>query len=112
MLLQRLHPQPLQKATGGREGREEGSTFGTALPQLAILNEAGEHLRLHEDAQEAADALGRHRLAESLPLKSALPALVLCNEQGVVTHRLQEEADEGLGHQAVQGVVLCGHRGT
>lgn len=94
----------------GRGWIREGSTFGTGLPQLPVLNEPGEHLRLHEDAEEAADAFRRHRLAESLPLKNALPALVLSDEQGVVAHGLQEEADEGLGHQAVQGVVLCGHR--
>lgn len=94
----------------GREWIREGSTFGTGLPQLPVLNEPGEHLRLHEDAEEAADAFRRHRLAESLPLKNAFPALVLSDEQGIVAHGLQEEADEGLGHQAVQGVVLCGHR--
>lgn len=90
----------------------EGSTFGSSLPQLPILNEPGEHLRLHEDAKEAADAFRRHRLAEGLSLKNTLSTLVLSDEQGVVADGLQEEADEGLRHQAVQGVILCGHKAT
>lgn len=96
----------------GREWIPEGSTFSSGLPQLSVLNEPGEHLRLHEDAEEAADAFWRHRFAESLPLKNALAALILGDEEGVVTHGLQEEADERLRHQAVQGVILCGHKGS
>lgn len=87
------------------------STFGTGLPQLPILNEPRKHLRLHEDAQETTDAFRRHRLAEGLPLKNALPAIILGDEQRVMADGLQEKADEGLRHQAVQRVILCGRKG-
>lgn len=83
------------------------STFSPCFPQLPVLDEASKHLRLHEDAQETADALGRHGLAKRLPLEDPLSSLVLRDEKGVMSHRLQEEADEGLRHQAAQRVVLC-----
>ena len=89
---------------------EQQSTFGTALPQLSILDEPSKHLRLHEDAQETTDAFRRHRLAEGLSLENTLSALVLSDEQGVMADGLQEEADEGLWHKAVQGVILCRHK--
>lgn len=78
------------------------STFGSALAELAVLDEAGEHLGLHEDAQEAAYTLGGHRLTEGLALEDALATLALRHEKRVVADRLQEEADERLRHQAVQ----------
>lgn len=87
------------------------ATFGPSLPQLPILNEPCKHLGLHEDAQETADAFGRHRLPEGLPLEDPLPALILCDEEGVMADGLQEEADKGLRHQAVQGIILCTHEG-
>lgn len=71
-------------------------TFSPGFPQLPILNEPGKHLRLHEDAQETTDALRCHCLAEGLSLKASLSALVLSDEQGVMAHSLQEEADESL----------------
>ena len=86
-------------------------TFGPALPELTVLDEASKHLGLHEDPQEAPDALGGHRLAEGLALEDALPSLVLSEEQGVVSDGLQEEPDESFRHQAVQGVALCGAGG-
>lgn len=86
-------------------------TFGPSLPQLTILNEPCKHLRLHEDAQEAPDALGRHRLAEGLSLEDAFAALVLSDEQRVMADGLQEEADKSLRHQTVQRVVLWRHKG-
>lgn len=70
--------------------------FSPCFPQLPVLNEPCKHLRLHENAQETTNALGRHRLAKSLSLENALAALVLRDEEGVMSHCLQEEADEGL----------------
>lgn len=87
------------------------STFGPALPQLSVLDEASEHLGLHEDAQEAADALGGHRLAEGLALEDAFAPLALGHEQGVMADGLQEEADERLRNQAVQGVAFWAKQG-
>lgn len=75
---------------------QDRSTFGTGLPQLPILNEPCKHLRLHEDAQETTDAFRRHGLAEGLPLKNALSAIILSDEQRVMADGLQEKADEGL----------------
>lgn len=87
------------------------ATFGPRLPQLPILNKPCKHLGLHKDAEETAYAFGRHRLPEGLSLEDPLPALILSDEEGVVSNGLQEEADEGLRHQAVQGVILYKHKG-
>lgn len=87
------------------------ATFGPSLSQLPILNKPCKHLGLHEDAEETAYAFGRHRLPEGLSLEDPLPALVLSDEEGVMSNGLQEEADEGLRHQAVQGVILYRHKG-
>lgn len=87
------------------------STFSPVLPQLPILNETSKHLRLHEDTQETTDAFRRHGFTEGLSLKNALSALILSDKQGVMSDGLQEEADESLWHQAVQGVVLCQDKG-
>lgn len=87
------------------------ATFGPSLSQLPILNETCKHLGLHEDAEETANAFGRHRFPEGLSLEDALPALFFSDEEGVMSDGLQEEADEGLGHQAVQGVILYRHKG-
>lgn len=81
-------------------------TFSSGLPQLSVLDESSEHLRLHEDSQEAADAFGGHGLAEGFTLEHALASLALSQEERVVSDGLQEEADEGLGHYAVQCVTL------
>lgn len=87
------------------------ATFGPSLPQLPILDKPCKHLGLHEDAKETAYAFGRHRLPEGFSLEDALPALFFSDEEGVMSDGLQEEADEGLRHQAVQGVVLYRHKG-
>lgn len=79
----------------------ETPTFCPALPQLTVLNEASKHLRFHKDAQEAADALGGHRLAEGLALEDTVTSLTLGHEQRVMADGLQEEPNEGLRHQAV-----------
>lgn len=105
---------PAEKSTAAKinvlgetvHAQKPRSTFSPRFPQLPILNEASKHLRLHEDAQETTDALGGHGLAKRLSLEDPLSTLVLRDEQGVMSHRLQEEADEGLWHQAVQGVIL------
>lgn len=76
--------------------REQQSTFSPRLPQLPILDEPCEHLRLHEDTQETANTFRSHRFAESLPLEEALSALVLSDKQGVVADGLEEEANKGL----------------
>lgn len=91
---------------------EQQSTFSPGFPQLSILNEACKHLRFHEDAKETADAFRCHRLAEGLPLENSLPALILSDKQGIMSNGFQEKANEGLRHQAVQGVVLCGCKGN
>lgn len=88
--------------TFNKKTKWEGQcTFSPSLPQLAILNEPCKHLRLHKDAQEATDALRRHRLAEGLSLENAFAALVLGDKQGVMSDGLQEEANESLRHQTV-----------
>lgn len=74
------------------------------------MDEPRKHLGLHEDPQEATDALGGHRLAEGLALETAFSSLALAEEQGVVADGFQEETDEGLRHQAVQGVTLYRNR--
>ena len=87
------------------------ATFGPSLSQLPVLNKPCKHLGLHEDAEETADAFGRHGLPEGLSLEDPLPALFFSDEEGVMSHGLQKEADEGLRHQAVQGVILYRHKG-
>lgn len=49
-------------------------TSPSSLSQLFILNEAGEHLSVHEELQELADSSGGVRFAEAVALK--LPASV------------------------------------
>lgn len=83
-------------------------TFRSALPQLSVLDESSKHLRLHEDSQEAADAFGGYGLAEGFTLEHALASLALSQEERIVSNGLQEKADEGLGHHAVQRVTLWG----
>lgn len=80
-------------------------TSGVLPAQLPLLGEAPEHLGLHEDLQEAAEALGGDGFAEGLALQGPLLALAR-QEQGVVAHGLHEEADKGLGHHLVQGAGL------
>lgn len=46
----------------------EHPTFSVLPAQLPLLNKAPEALRLHEDLQETAQALGGHGLAEGITL--------------------------------------------
>lgn len=104
-VLKVLEWKSIEKTQGTAE-----STFSSCLPQLSILNKPCKHLRLHEDPQETANTFRRHWLAKGLPLENALSTLVLSDKQGVMADSFQEEADEGLWHQAVQRVILCRHR--
>ena len=84
----------------------EPLTSDPLLPHLPFLDEAPKHLRLHEDLQEAPEALGRDGLAESLTLQSPLLSLVGGQEEGVVAHNLHKETDKGLGYHLVQRAGL------
>lgn len=84
----------------------EPLTSDPLLPQLPLLNEAPEHLRLHEDLQEASEALGGDGLAESLALQGPLLSLGGSQEEGVVAHDLHKETDKGLGHHLIQRAGL------
>lgn len=81
-------------------------TSDPLLPQLPLLNEAPEHLCLHEDLQEASEALGGDRLAESLTLQDPLLSLGGGQEEGVVAHNLHKETDKGLRHHLIQRAGL------
>lgn len=94
--------------TATQKSRPLQLTFRPAFPQLAVLDETGEHLRFHEHLQEAADTFGGDGLAESFSLEVSLPPLVLCEEQGVMADRFHKEADEDFRNQTVQCVVLYG----
>ena len=95
------HPQLSQPQPGRRP-----LTFGILPTQLPLLDEAPEHLGLHEHLQEAAEALGGDGLAEGLALQGPFLALAHRQEQGVMAHDLHEEADEGFRHHLVQGAGL------
>lgn len=82
--------------------QSEPLTSDPLLPQLPLLNEAPKHLRLHEDLQEAPEALGGDGFAESLTLQSPLLSLRGGQEKGIVAHDLHKETDKGLGHHLVQ----------
>lgn len=84
----------------------EPLTSDPLLPQLPLLNEAPEHLRLHEDLQEASEALGGDGLAESLALQGPLLSLGGDQEEGVVAHDLHKETDKGLRHHLIQRAGL------
>lgn len=96
------HLPALVGATAASRAQLEPLTSDPLLPQLPLLNEAPEHLRLHEDLQEAPEALGGDGFAESLALQGPLLALRGRQEQGVVAHNLHKETDKGLGHHLVQ----------
>lgn len=85
---------------------EDALTFGILPAQLPLLDEAPEHLGLHENLQEAAQALGGDCFAEGLSLQGPLLTLARCEEQGVMAHDLHEESDEGFRHHLVQGAGL------
>lgn len=87
--------------------RERRITFGAARTELLVLNEAVEHLRLHEDPQEPAHAAGGHGLPEGVSLEDTLAAGRVRHKEREVANRLQEEADERLRHHTVQGVTVC-----
>jgi len=72
------------------------------LAQLLVLDEAGEHLGLHEELQELAHATGRVRLAEAVALQLAGAGRRLDHVQRVVAHQLHEKTHEGLRHQRAQ----------
>lgn len=80
----------------------EPLTSDPLLPQLPLLDEAPEHLCLHEDLQEAPEALGGDGFAESLALQGPLLSLRGGQEQRIVAHDLHKETDESLGHHLVQ----------
>lgn len=102
-----------------------------ALPaQLPLLDEAGEHLRLHEHLQEPLQALGRDGFAEGFSLKGrrrggrgagqggggdgVVLSVRSAHEEGIVTHHLHEEAHKGLWHRGAEGagVWVVKRRGT
>lgn len=81
-------------------------TSFSSLAQLFVLNEAGKHLRVHEELQELADSPGGVRLTKTVALE--LPASVggLDHVEGIVAHQLHEEPRETLWHQRAQVSLL------
>lgn len=89
------------------------STSEALSAQIPLLDEACEHLGLHENLQKPPQALGSDRFAKGLALKGRgggerrgagqggrgdrliLP-LWSTHEEGVVTHHLHEETHKGL----------------
>lgn len=59
-------------------------TFAPSLAQLFVVDEAGEHLRVHEELQELAGPTGGVGLTEALPLQ--LPGPAGTHVEGVVAH--------------------------
>lgn len=72
------------------------STSSSSLAQLFVLNEAGKHLRFHEELQELTDAARRVRLAEVVALKLPAPVGGLGHVERIVAHQLHKEAHKGL----------------
>lgn len=83
-------------------------TFAPSLAQLLVMDEAGEHLGVHEELQELADSAGGVRLAEALPLQLPSPAgAALTHMERVVAHQLHKEMHKGLRHQGTQPTLLA-----
>ena len=89
-------------ATGGPLAPPTFPRPAPTLAQLLVLDEAGEHLGLHEELQELPHAAGRVRLAEGVALQLAGAGRRLGHVQRVVAHQLHEETHEGLRHQSAQ----------
>lgn len=82
-------------------------TLDSPLAELSVLNEAGEHLGVHEQLEELAHASGRMRLSEGFPVELA-DAVVsrLVDVQRVMAHKLNEESHERFGHQSAQAAFV------
>ena len=81
-------------------------TSSSSLAQLFVLNETGEHLRLHEELQELTDSAGRVRFAEAFPLELPAPVGRLDHVERIVSHQLHEEPSEALRHQSAEVSLL------
>lgn len=86
-------------------------TSSSTLAQLFVLDEAGEHLRVHEELQELPHAPRRVRLAEAVALQLPAAAGRLGHVERVVSHQLHEEADEALRDQRAQVSLLTCRQG-
>lgn len=91
--------------------RESSLTLDSALAELSVLDEAGEHLRVHEQLEELPHASGRMRLPEGFSVELA-DAVVsrLVDVQRVMAHQLYEESHKRLGYQSTQTALLCAQR--
>lgn len=74
----------------------------SSLVQLFVLNEASEHLSVHEELQELADTAGGMRFAEAVALKLPAPIGGLDHVERIMAHQLYEEPHKGLRYQAAQ----------
>lgn len=96
------------------------STSEALSAQIPLLDEAGEHLGLHEHLQEPSQALGSDRFAKGLALEGRgggrrrgarqgwggdrlILSLCSTHEEGVVTHHLHKETHKGLRHHRAEG---------
>lgn len=88
--------------------RESSLTLDSALAELSVLDEAGEHLCVHEQLEELAHASRRMRLPEhfSVELANAVVSR-LVDVQRVMAHQLHEESHKRLRHQSTQAALLC-----
>lgn len=88
--------------------------------ELPLLDEPAEHLRLHEDLQEAPHSLGGGCLPEPLALEGAgargggrggVAVLTFTKEEEwIVAHELHEEAHKGLGHGGAEMIGVYGEK--
>lgn len=84
-------------------------TSSSSLAQLLVLDKACEHLRVHEELQELADASRRVGLPEGVAVQLPAAARRLGHVQRVVAHQLHEEAHEALRHQRAEvSLLTCG----
>lgn len=74
-------------------------TFAPSLPQLPVVDEAGEHLCVHEELQKLAGTTRGVRFAEALPLQlpgATTGGAAFTHVEGIVAHQLHEETHKGL----------------